>query len=276
MNVDEDKNEIPAKYFFLPAIIFFVIYVIFGKTGFILVADYLDPGLGYPPVIPFTLFDWIIYYVLTYLVMWPLIAITLYVYNNRLKKFSRRGLSTSISLIVIGSFISGILFYLWTEMIFGVNAPYNPTWDIQIGVLHIYAGDLIASLGFYISIAACYLVVFFYHTNYDHWFGRRAILMMTGVILQASFLQDWFWFVFNNAYYLSLDIPYAVYFNWWIWIPFTPIFIPTFYLIIACVGILIWSFSIFKKYPLLETRWILVPFAIVIISGIILGFVLHV
>ena len=100
--------------------------------------------------------------------------------------------------------------------------------------------------------------------------------MMSGVILQAAFLQDWDWFVFNNTYYLAPGDTYGVYFNWWIPIfPFWGIYIPGFYVIFALIGSIIWLISIIREYPLTEIKWVLIPFASVIALGIILGIVLH-
>ncbi|MHA1799044.1 MAG: hypothetical protein ACTSVY_11420 [Candidatus Helarchaeota archaeon] len=210
---EHSKIQIPAKYFFFPAIIFFIIFVIFGKTGFYLVADYLDPSLGYPPVNPLTFFDKIVYYILTYFIMWPLLGFSLCYYNKKLTSISKLTMNKSIKLIVIALFIGAFFFYLWTETIFGVDAPYNHSWDLQFGSLHVYAGDMLASFGFYACTAATFLLIFYFHVNYDDWLGRRALFMISGVLLQAAFLQDWFWFVFNNSYYLLPGDNYGVYFN---------------------------------------------------------------
>jgi len=270
------ENKIPAKYFFFPALILFFIFVIFGKTGFYLVADHLDPGLGYPPVNSLTDFDKLVYYILTYVVMFPIFAYSLFFYNKKLTKISNRSISRPILITVIIFFVASVLFYFWTEAIFGVDAPYSHAWDFQIGSIHVYAGDMLAGFGFYACTAGSFLLLFYYHTNYEEWFGRRALFMMSGVILQAAFLQDWFWFVFNNTYYLAPGDIYGVYFTWWIPIlPFWGIYIPGMYLVFALIGTLIWMVSIYKRYSLAEIKWILIPFVCIIVFGITLGIVLH-
>ena len=238
-------------------------YALLGRIGFIIVADPAS--------------DFILYYILTYCIFFPVIFLGQYVYYRFLsrqfgvywKDFSQRD-----KILIFTYNIIGFLFFLWVEQIFGVNAPYNSSLDFDIGSFHVFTGDLI---GFIIAFPL--LMIAFHGINFAicHQKADRRqyqfFLVVLGTAVVGTITQDWFWFISAPSHAWGPGAVIYFSFTDWIHVPFTPIYIPGVYLIVALVSLGIWFLSTVKLYSIKQyILWRLAPYLCLVLIGNILFF----
>ncbi len=257
------EKSYPAWVYFFPMYILLFCYALLGKSGFIIV---VDPAS-----------DVILYYLLTYCILFPVIFVGQWVFYRVLSRrvgvywrnFPRRD-----KILILTYNILGVLFYLLVEQIFGVNKPYNPIFDFDIGSFHVYTGDLI---GFFIAFPL--LMIGFHGINYAICHQKRErrqyqfFLVVLGTSVVGTITQDWFWFISAPSH--DWGPGFSIYFTFseWIHIPFTPIYIPVVYLVVALIALGIWFLSTvylysFRKYLI----WCVGPYLCLVLIGNILFF----
>ncbi|NVM52108.1 MAG: hypothetical protein HWN66_00300 [Candidatus Helarchaeota archaeon] len=263
-------DKYPPWLYFFPFYVMLFSYALLGRTGFIIVADVFEP--------PLPSSEFVLYYILTYCVFFPIIFISQWVYYRTLSKrygvFWQEFSPIDKSLILTYA-ILGILFYLWVEWIFGVNAPYDSTWDFSIGWMHVYWGDFV---GFFIAIPL--LMIGFHGINYAicHRKGDRRrhqfFLVVVGTSVIGTITQDWFWWISAPSNPWGPGTTIYFYFTGWIHIPFTPIYIPVIYLIVAIISLAILYLATIRVYSFKQYLfWCVSPYLLLVFVGNILSFI---
>jgi len=239
------------------------VYALFGRTGFIIV---VDSG------------EIMLYYFLTYALLFPLLFLSYRIYYRFLsqrfnifwREFPRKHKILTPTYAVLG-----IFFYIWVENIFGVDAPYNPTWDFNIGWMHIWWGDF---LGFFIAIPL--LMVVFHEINFAicQKTGDRHqyqfFLVVIGTSIVGTITQDWFWWISCPSNPWGPGTTIYFYFTDWIQVPLTPLYIPSVYLIVAVIFLVIIFLSTLKLYSFKQYLiWGMFPYLILVLVGNILSFI---
>ena len=212
-------------------------YALLGRTGFTIVADTLDPENPLPPS------EFILYYILTYCVFFPAIFIGQWAYYRLLSR--RYGvywkqLSRIDRILIITYDTIGFLLFLWVEQMFGVNAAYNTAWDFSIGGMYVWFGDLL-----YLFIAGPLLMAGFHGINYaicsEKGDRRRHqfFIVVLGTAVLGTITQDWFWWISAPNPPWGPGVTIYFYFTGWIQIPFTELYIPVVYLVVALISLAI-------------------------------------
>ncbi len=263
-------EKYPAWLFYFPMYVMLFSYALMGETGYIIVADAWTSMSS---------FEFTLYYLITYGVFFPVIFLSQYVFYRILSNrfgVHWRDFSRLDKFLIALYGILGFIFYLWVERIFGVNAPYDPTWDFDIGAMHVFWGDIVCFF-----IMGPLLLAGFHGINWAichkkenaRQYQYRFFLVVLGTAVLGTITQDWFWWV--SAPPLTPPwgpgITIYFYFTDWIQVPFTQIYIPVVYLIVALVSLAILFVAKGKLFSFKHYLfWCVGPYLLLLLVGNIL------
>ncbi len=265
MDKSPSLNYPPWLYFF-PMYIMLFSYALLGRSGYIIVADTWV-------IFPFS--EIVLYYILTYCVFFPVIFLGQFIYYRMLSK--RYGVywsdfSSLNKLLIITYDVLGLLLYFWAQEIFGVNAPYNTSWDFSIGWMYVWWGDIV-----YFFIGAPLLMAGFHGINFTICHQKKDphqyqfFLVVVGTAVLGTITQDWFWWISAPNPPWGPGVVIYYYFPEWIQIPFSELYIPVVYLVVAIVALLILFLSSIKLYSIKEYLfWCVIPYLLLVLIGNIL------
>ncbi|HUX98739.1 MAG TPA: hypothetical protein VMV49_04240 [Candidatus Deferrimicrobium sp.] len=74
------SSQYPGWLYFFPMYIMLFCYALLGRTGYTVVADVFDPENPFPPS------EFVLYYILTYCIIFPIIFISQWIYYRLLSK----------------------------------------------------------------------------------------------------------------------------------------------------------------------------------------------
>lgn len=253
------------------------VYALLGRTGYILVADYMDPQYALPQIPPPPPGDYRLYSILTYGVLFPFVFFNQWFYfrmlGGRLKvRWSEIPGLDKILIPLYG--ILAFIFYLFVERIFGVNAPYDHRWDIYVGNIHIWTGDVI---GFFIAIPL--LMVGFHGINYavchcrDNPRQYRFFILVLGTAVLGSIVQDWFWFIADPYIHFGPGTTVGVYFSTWVHVPLTPFYVPLIYIGVSVISLCLFYIAAINLYPFRDyVLFCVFPLSILVVIGNFMNF----
>jgi len=265
------SSEYPVWLFFFPMYLMLFLYALLGRTGFIIVADSFE-GTSFPAS------EFALYYILTYGLVFPVIFIGQFLYYRILSRrcgIYWKNFSRSNRVLILAYDVLGFLFYLWAERIFGVNAPYDTSFDFSIGSLYIWWGDIII---FFIAFPL--FMIGFHGINYAicRQIGDRRkyqfFIVVLGTAVLGTITQDWFWWISapNPPWGPGVTIYFS--FTGWITIPFLELYIPVIYLIVAVVSLTVLFLATLRLYSVRQyLLWCVGPYLGLVLIGNILFYV---
>jgi hypothetical protein len=175
-------------------------------------------------------------------------------------------------LLVVIYNLLGLVFYIWAQEIFGVNGPYNTSWDFYIGWMYVWFGDFV-----YFFIGAPLLMTGFHGINFTICHAKKDrrkfqfFLVVVGTTVLGTITQDWFWWISAPDPPWGPGVTIYFYFPYWIQVPFTELYIPVIYLIVAISALIILYLSTVKLYSFKEyILWCVCPYLGLVFIGNIL------
>ena len=272
-----DTTQYPAWLYFFPMTVLICVYALLGKTGYILVADFIDPQYALPKIPPPPESDFFLYYVLTYGLLFPGVFLSQWFYFRALCKrlgLTWRDVSRLDKILIFTYGILSVASYRCVEKIFGVNAPYNHRWDLYIGKLHIWTGDI---LGFFVAIPL--LMMGFHGINFAlcRLKGDKRqlqfFIVVIGTCILGMIVQDWFWFITDPYIPFGPGTVVGVYFTTWVKVPFLPFFAPLVYIVVSLLCLFLFYLSTVNLYTFNDYVYACVcPLCILYLSGNIIAF----
>ncbi|NVM29938.1 MAG: hypothetical protein HWN65_13940 [Candidatus Helarchaeota archaeon] len=244
---NEKAEKYPPWLYFFPMYVVLFSYALFGRIGFILVVDSGEIAL---------------YYILTDRIFFPILFLSYWIYYHILSR--RFGVYWKdfalIDKILIPTYaIVGILLYLWVEWDFGVTTP----------TVYPLLGDFV----FFFITMPLFLIVFHginwaicHKTNDRHQY--RFFLVVVGTSVVGTITQDWYWWISCPG--CTWGPPNVIYFVFprWIHVPFTPIYVPVIYLIVALVFLGILFLATLQLYSFKQYLvWGACPYLLLVLVG---------
>lgn len=272
MSLKKESSVYPAWLYFFPFYVMLFSFALLGRIGYIIVADTLDPNHPLSPN------EFFLYYLLTYLLYFPAIIISQWIYYRILSRkfdFYWKDFNSYDKILIIAYDILGFLLFLWVEHIFGVNAPYITTWDFEIGWMYVWFGDFL----FFFIVSPLFMTGF-HGINFAICHSKRDsrqyqfYLVVVGTSVLGTISQDWWWWISAPMTYWGPGI--TIYFYWtdWIQVPFIELYIPVVYLIVAIISLTILFLATIKQYPLKDyIKWCLAPYLLFILIGNLLFYI---
>jgi hypothetical protein len=266
---ESNSTDYPTWLYFFPMYIMLFTYALLGRTGYPLVAD---DWVVFPPE------EFVLYYVLTFGVLFPVIFLGQWIFYRVLSKrfgIYWKDFSRIDKILIISYDILGLLFYLWAQTIFGVNGPYDASFDFDIGWMHMFWGDLA-----YFFIGAPLLLCGFHGINFaicrkkEDKRQYQFFLVVIGTAVLGTITQDWFWWISAPNPHWGPGVTIYFYFPYWIQVPFTGLYIPVVYLVVAIVSLAILFLATIKTYSIKQyVVWCLCPYLLLVLIGNILFYV---
>lgn len=269
MEVMRGENRYPAWLYFFPMYVMLFGYAILGRTGYTLVADSFQPNNAFP------LEEIILYYILMYVVYLPVIFLSQFIFYRVLSRrfdFYWKDIPRINKILFFLFNIIGVILLLWTERIFGVNAPYDTTWDFYIGDMYVWFGDFI----FFIFAAPLFMSSF-HEINYSICHQKQPpyqyqfYLVVVGTCLVGTVTQDWFWWISAPNPGWGPGVTIYFYFTDWLTIPFTNFYFPLIYFVIAIIALFILYLASVKIFRFKQYfMWSVIPYLVFVLIGNIL------
>jgi hypothetical protein len=268
-NDNEFSSNYPPWLYFFPMYIILFTYALLGRIGYIIVAD---------EWVIFSPAEIVLYYVLTYGVYFPVIFLSQWLFYRMLSKRSGiywRDFSRLDKILIISYDIAGFILFIWCQMIFGVNAPYNTTWDFTIGWMYVWWGDIV-----FFFIAGPLFLISYHGINFASCHQKKDrrqyqfFLVVVGTAVLGTITQDWFWWISAPNPPWGPGVVIYYYFPDWIQVPFTKLYAPVVYLVVAIISLLILFFSTIKLYSLKQyIFWCVCPYLLLVLIGNVLFYV---
>ena len=143
-----------------------------------------------------------------------------------------------------------------------------------MGWMYVWFGDFI-----YFIIGAPLLMCGFHSINFSICHARKDrrqyqfFLVVIGTAVLGTITQDWFWWISAPDPPWGPGVIIYYYFDYWIQVPFTELYIPVLYFIVALVALAILYIASVKIYSIKEyLKWCVCPYLLLILIGNILFF----
>ncbi|HUX98740.1 MAG TPA: hypothetical protein VMV49_04245 [Candidatus Deferrimicrobium sp.] len=100
---------------------------------------------------------------------------------------------------------------------------------------------------------------------------HQFFVVLLGTLVLGTITQDWFWWISAPNPPWGPGVTIYFYFTGWIQIPFTELYIPVIYLIVALVSLTILFLSTIKLYSIKQYLfWCMCPYLLLVLIGNIL------